>query len=1309
MSKIYKKMGPLLLLLLTVQFSWGQNLVHYWNFNNNSSVNAITTVSQTLVTGASITAIAGGTSQIDFAGGTGQNFDVLNLNAQNGDASGTHLRFNDPIGGSLEFALPTTGFENIIVQFSTRRSAQGAGNQLWSYSVDGINYIALTTINPISGNPELASLDFSAITGADNNPNFKLKVTFEQGTGGTGGNNRFDNFTVDGNVIGGGDSFAPIVTMTPANLSTNLSVATQPTIAFSEAVRLVNNDAINNTNIDTVVELRLNDASGAVVPFDATFANNTVTILPASALANNQAYYVTLLPDTIEDLSNNAVTLQPSTTFTTIAVQTQFQAGDLAFVGYRTNASTEDEIAFITFVDIEPGTFIHFTDAKYTSNPQPQCPNGIVWTVGANECVPAGSVITIETDGLISNKGTVTGSGFGLSSGGDQVIVYTGDAAAPNYITALSSNGWVATNTSCSGSLSMIPAGLADGTTAFNSSTAPGNVSGNAVNAYYNGIQTGSYADLKTAILNPANWIAVGGGTPAQQWPLWNFPSSLQVQQVTILNNTTLQVTFNSNINATTGSDVANYTGIVGLTSATVSNNTATLNFSTPFASATDYALVIDNVSDGNNAVMSCPFTFIFSFNTAVTLDSNFITVNENEGSLNFVINLESPATGSVDLVVKGVPFSTADANDFTLGTQTLQFTGASTLTQTITIPIINDNQEEQQAEYFVISLENPVGLTINGNPSATIYIIDNDRLAPVPSGEIELDYIGSFDPSGSNSSTCEIVAYDPVSERLFTTSAIAGFLDIINFSNPSAPQIVTSVNLNSYGGVTSVAVKNGIVAVASPNADESLNGSVVFFDTNGTFLKQVTVGALPDMIVFTPDGNKVMTANEGQPNANYSVDPEGSVSIIDISGGIPALTQTNVNTLLFTAYNGQEAALIASGVRKLKISSTLSQDFEPEFITISPDSQKAWVTLQENNAIAEINLATASIADVWALGTKDMSLPGNGFDASDNNNEVLIANWPVEAFFIPDAMASFTVGGTTYLVTANEGDEKEYDGFEERVAVGSGNYELDATLFPNAAILKESHNLGRFRSTNLHGNTDADAQFETINCVGTRSFSIFNTTTQQIVYDSGDDFEMYTAANFPSIFNSDHEENVAKGRSRAKGPEPEGVTVATIAGQTFAFISLERVGGVMVYNVTNPNAPVFVDYKNTRSTSAYGGDNGAEGITYISAEDSPSDNGYIIVANEISGTLAIFEVNADALSTPDLGSNGPKTFVIFPNPSTDGIVYFNRVANIEVFDISGKQILKAENAQMIDTSHLSSGIYMVKTTEGIVKKLVVR
>jgi hypothetical protein len=1022
MTNHYQKSLQALFLALLTSTSWGQNipnqtqgvpqeLIHYWNFNNSASFSTLTVATSSVVNGAALNAVAGGTSVIDFANGTGQNFDVQNLNARNSDVAGTHLRFNNPIGGALVFNVPTTGFDDVIVKFATRRSSSGAGTQSWYYSTNGSDYTLLQTVTPNNGDPALASLDFSAISAADNNANFKLKVEFSETLGGTGGNNRFDNFTVEGITSAAPNTTAPTVAFTPTNSSTNISTNSTLKITFNENIRLTNNDAINNTNVDALVELRLNDALGTLVSFDATINGKEISIVPNAPLLKGQLYYVAVLPNVLEDENNNALSTTESATFTTA--------------------------------------------------------------------------------------------------------------------------------------------------------------------------------------------------------------------------------------------------------------------------------------------------------NTSIALKSTFITVNENSGDLNFELTLTSPSTSSIDLVVKGAPFTTADDKDFTLVTKTLTFDANSNTSQIVTIPIIDDTDKEQQAEYFVLSLENANGITVTGTTTATIYIKDNDRLAPVANNAINLNYIGSFDPSGANTSTCEIVVHDPDTQKLFTTSAIAGFLDVIDFIDPTNPTVIKTIDMNPYGGVTSVAVKNGILAVASPNDVEQLDGSVVFFNTNGDFIKQVTVGALPDMITFTPDGTKVMTANEGQPSVDYTVDPEGSVSIIDLTGGVANLSQFNVTTLYFSAYNAQEANLMASGVRKVKSTSTLSQDFEPEYITIDSNSNKAWVALQENNAIAEINLTNNTISSVWALGTKDISKPGNGFDVSDNNGQVLIANWPVQAFFIPDAIANYTANGTNYIVTANEGDEKEYGAYTERVAVSAMT--LDPAIFPNAAVLKQNNNLGRFRATNANGNTDADAEFETINCVGTRSFSIFDTTTKQIVYDSGDDFEMYTASNYPTLFNTDHtSSNTIKNRSRAKGPEPEGVTTAVIGNKTFAFISLERVGGVMVYDVTDPNIVQFVDYKNSRSTSAYAGDNGPEGITYIAPEKSATGKGYILVANEVSGTITIFEVNMSNLGINEV-TNTPKTFTLFPNPSGNGIVYFNRVADYELYDYTGKLIQSEKEALTINTASLKTGIYLVKTSEGMVQKLIVK
>jgi hypothetical protein len=607
MLKNYLHVKLLLLILAVVPVCQAQDLVHYWNFNDNSSLESITAPTFSAVSGASITPSVNGSTVVDLAGGTGQDFDVENLNARNGDPSGTHFRFNNPIGSSITFALPTTGFGSVVVKFATRRSGSGAGNQVWSYSIDGTNFIVWTVVAPVDDNPTLQSLDFSLITAADNNPNFKLRVEFEQGSGGTGGNNRFDNFTLDGTPLGG-DTTPPTVTIAPTGI--NVPADTDITLTFNEAVRLADDSAIDDTNVDALVELRLDDLSGTLIPFDATFTGNVITINPAAALDNGQSYEVRLLANVVEDLSDNVIATMQSAGFTVVASQPALAAGDLVIVAYRMSATgTEDQVAILTLANMPTGTNLNLTDGKYTTNAQPQCDGGIVWT--SNQCIPAGTVFTIQTDALLSDKGLVTGEGFGLSSNGDQVIIYTGPATAPNYLTAMSSNGWVSANTDCGGSLSLIPSGLADGISALNTATAPGNVGGNSANAFYNGTQTGTDAALRTAILDPANWVVSASNTAPQAWPTWDFPTALQVETVSVTGSTTIEIVFSENVDQISAMLVNNYNGIPNLGIVDVAGNVVTLNYTEPFGDEM-YTLTISGVEDFDNEAMPCAFSFEF-------------------------------------------------------------------------------------------------------------------------------------------------------------------------------------------------------------------------------------------------------------------------------------------------------------------------------------------------------------------------------------------------------------------------------------------------------------------------------------------------------------------------------------------------------------------------------------------------------------------------------------------------------------------------------------------------------------------------
>lgn len=277
--------------------------------------------------------------------------------------------------------------------------------------------------------------------------------------------------------------------------------------------------------------------------------------------------------------------------------------------------------------------------------------------------------------------------------------------------------------------------------------------------------------------------------------------------------------------------------------------------------------------------------------------------------------------------------------------------------------------------------------------------------------------------------------------------------------------------------------------------------------------------------------------------------------------------------------------------------------------------------------------MQTVSVTAILDLGLKDHSLPGNGIDASDRDNAINIANWPVFGMYQPDAIASYEVGGQLYLVTANEGDARDYEGFAEEARVNS--LTLDPEVFPNAEELQANANLGRLTVTNVNG--QGANGYTALWVLGGRSFTIWNATTGAIVADSGDDMEQRTAQIYPANFNASNTSSEFDNRSDNKGPEPEGVVVGEIDGRFYAFIGLERIGGVMVYDVTVPAAPTFVRYINNRdfnkdpATDPAAGDLGPEGLTFVSAADSPAGVPLLLVASEISGSVTIYAITSDA------------------------------------------------------------------------------
>ena len=914
----------------------------------------------------------------------------------------------------------------------------------------------------------------------------------------------------------------------------------------------------------------------------------------------------------------------------------------------------------------------------------------------------------------------------------------------------------------------------------------------------------------------------------------------------------------------------------------------------------------------------------------------------------------------------------------------------------------------------------------------------------------VELRQIGRFATGTFDEGAAEIVAYDGSTQRLFVVNSNQTTVDILDISNPQNPNRISQIDATSFGdSANSIDFLNGVLAVAIEVEDESGNqaaGNVAFFDANGTFLNSVSVGFLPDMLTFTPDGSKVLVANEGEPSEDYTVDPEGSISIVNISGGIGNLTQASVTNASFSNFNNRKQELINRGVRIFGPDATVAQDLEPEYIAVSTDGTLAYTALQENNAFAIVDIDTNSdsfgtVLDILPLGYKNrdrgqpslqqfeltnlpdlgttlngdtiqlgglsglhfegvnpdngnlqflshpdrgpddgtrdvdgdgddervfllpdlqpeivrfelnqetgqiqvterigltkengdpltglpnfelddggrapanlngdildfdplgadlegivkapdgsfwmvdeyrpsiyhfdangtlidrfvpagtadtagedvgtfgsetlpevygtrrpnrgfeavaldtdnnilyafiqtplqnrdreasdnsqtirmlgidpatgnpvseyvylldktefsdgnvdkigdavyagdgkffvierdsgtdslsqkpifeidltgatnlqtdrfsplagltleqhtpdqlqeagiqpvnkvkvtnlpslgyvpsdkpeglalledgtlavlndndfaenpetstislglLSFSGNRLDASNEDGAINLQNWPILGMLQPDAIASFEANGQSYIITANEGDSRDYDGFSEEERIG--DLTLDPQAFPNAAELQQEENLGRLLATNTLGDPDGDGDFDRLYNFGGRSFSIFD-RFGNLVFDSGEQFEQITANLFPDAFNTTNDENVFDNRSDDKGPEPEGVATGVVDGVPYAFIGLERIGGIMTFDLSDPRSPEFVDYINDRDFSvefnldeegdpdptstqlSQIGDLGPEGLKFISASNSPNGQPLLAVGHEVSGTTTLFEIN---------------------------------------------------------------------------------
>ena len=561
----------------------------------------------------------------------------------------------------------------------------------------------------------------------------------------------------------------------------------------------------------------------------------------------------------------------------------------------------------------------------------------------------------------------------------------------------------------------------------------------------------------------------------------------------------------------------------------------------------------------------------------------------------------------------------------------------------------------------------------------------------------LNVEVVGRFATSTYGKSAAEIVQFHKPSNSAFAINGAANQIEVISLANlptteVSQPTSDESLNSTAFtfhstvmvktsadtekslplGAVNSIAINDNLLAIAVEGEIKQENGAILFYRLNelgeGTFIHAVEAGALPDMVTFTADGKKVLVANEGEPNADYSNDPEGSISVIAIDDGMPAETAATINLSTDIVFSDDNLAaedydtdekrmslLAAAGVKFAgPTGNTVAKDLEPEYITAAQDGDTAYVSLQENNAIGIINLEDMTI-EVKALGYKDWGKYQLDFSNKDEMPSFKSIQG-LYGMYQPDTIASYSWNGSTFILSANEGDAREYDAYSEEVRVKDiiDPDELNKTLSTELQSQYDASGgknyLGRLKVTTALGDADDNGEFEKLFAYGARSFSIWDKNAN-LVFDSGDDFGKISSAVLGDNFNAAHTKNKGDNRSDDKGGEPEAIEVGEISGRVYAFIAQERAGDLFVYDVTNPFNATFVSHYNNRNFAIdfeldddladpcdtnegmncdnvdMAGDLGPESIKFIPAVDSPNGNALLIIGNEVSGTVTVYQV----------------------------------------------------------------------------------
>jgi hypothetical protein len=509
---------------------------------------------------------------------------------------------------------------------------------------------------------------------------------------------------------------------------------------------------------------------------------------------------------------------------------------------------------------------------------------------------------------------------------------------------------------------------------------------------------------------------------------------------------------------------------------------------------------------------------------------------------------------------------------------------------------------------------------------------------------------------SGDGEGGAEIPAYHPGSKRLFATNGVRNSIDVYDLSDPAKPVRINRVELKNYGtDVTSVAAgKNVVVAAvhksetfASNGVPSTPTGVLVVMDPNGKVLSAPDLkGVLPDSVSFTPSGEIALVAIEGQPvcakddvttitneSTDYAkaIDPEGGVSIVDLTN--PSAPE--VDFVGFKQFTVNE--IKAKGLALSSIVNNVAKDLEPEYI-VALDESKAYVTLQEANGIGVLDIPGRSWKDIRRAFESKLST--TAIDTSDRDSGRGSRNYVnVVGASQPDAITGFKIGGGDYLLTANEGDAREYSCLNDDLRGSS--LKVDSRRFPDWKTLSGSSELGRSKVNPNIGDRDGDGDVDTIHLRGSRSLTIYRSGVP--IWDSGELLEkLQVNALGVANINGSHALSSDKttvnytgqDRSDDKGAEPEGVAVGKVGDSRIAVLGLERMSALVIFDVTSPRTPLVVKWIQmmpiTSTPVAQATAWSPEGVIFIPAQSSPNGKALFITSYELSGSLTVHQIESN-------------------------------------------------------------------------------